>query len=207
MSSERLPENRKVMFFFGFIIFSSFIIGLSMILMGAYGSENFPLWFLGILIPLGVIILSLIFLITFTVLKLRKERREDKNYIPDEPFLASFRRLFRKKQDDNLVEANYSAIPLTDRSYGRFGPNLDDQSNIDHQLDITIRDTTLGVSINSYLYDGKIRKEKCGICKLVLTSDDNIVQCSKCKNLFHKEHIESWLQTNKQCPICNFLFS
>jgi hypothetical protein len=202
MSSEGIPENRKVLFVFGFITFSSIVIGLSMVLLGTFGPDNFPMWFLGILIPLCVVIITLIILITITALRIRKERRESENYIPNVPFFASFKRLFRKKSDDDLLEAEYSSIPVSERSYGRFGPGSDDQTNLEHQINVAIRETPSEVLIKSYLYVGKTGKEKCGICKLEFTPDDRKIQCPKCKTLFHFEHIEYWLQKNEKCPIC-----
>ncbi|NHK30235.1 MAG: hypothetical protein FK730_02710 [Asgard group archaeon] len=206
MQSEQMPENQKTHLTFGFLCLSIIIIGLALIFLGIFGYDFYSQWYIGILIPLGVIIITLIILITLTALRMRKERKEDENYIPNEPFFASFKRLFRKKSDDELLEAEYSSIPVSERSYGRFGPGSDNQSNLEHQLNVTTRETSSGISIDSYLYEGKTGKEKCGICKLEFTSDDRIIQCPKCKTLFHFEHIEYWLQKNEKCPVCSYLF-
>jgi len=40
----------------------------------------------------------------------------------------------------------------------------------------------------------------CGICKQDITED--MVFCPICRNTFHFSHLKSWLQTNKNCPMC-----
>lgn len=52
-------------------------------------------------------------------------------------------------------------------------------------------------------YKGDIEGKTCAICKLELRSGQKIVQCSLCDNLFHEEHLVSWLLDNTDCPVCN----
>ena len=42
----------------------------------------------------------------------------------------------------------------------------------------------------------------CSICKLELRRNQSILQCPFCKHLFHREHIEEWLETKTECPVC-----
>ena len=57
-----------------------------------------------------------------------------------------------------------------------------------------------------YLYNGKIMTEICQICKLELRKNQKICQCPGCESLFHKEHLEEWLETESECPVCKFKF-
>ncbi len=57
--------------------------------------------------------------------------------------------------------------------------------------------------LGKMVFKGKILKEdKCAICKLSVKKSQNIVQCPKCLNLFHYEHLNSWFKNNKKCPVC-----
>lgn len=56
-------------------------------------------------------------------------------------------------------------------------------------------------------YDGDVDGKICSICKLELRSKQKILQCPFCGYLFHKDHLVEWLQTNKDCPVCNNLIS
>lgn len=205
MASEKIPENQKVHLTFGLLCVATIIISLVLIFVGIYGYDFFSAWYLGILIPLGVIVTILILVIISTAIKAVNERKKDEDYIP-KPFFTDLRRLFRKKQNEEFSDASYSSIPLTNRNYGRFGPGSIDQTNLNQQLSISIVDTSSHISINSFIFEGKAGKEKCGICKLAFTSGDIIIQCPNCKKLYHKEHLESWFQTNKHCPICDYPF-
>ena len=51
-------------------------------------------------------------------------------------------------------------------------------------------------------FDGIIEDKYCSICKLELREKQRVLQCPYCENLFHKEHIEEWLQNNTKCPVC-----
>ena len=52
-------------------------------------------------------------------------------------------------------------------------------------------------------YVGGIEGKSCSICKLALRKKQKIYQCPYCGYLFHKEHIEEWLENHEDCPVCN----
>ena len=56
--------------------------------------------------------------------------------------------------------------------------------------------------LTKYLYQGKITNEICQICKLTLRKKQKICQCPGCNSLFHKNHLEEWLETENNCPVC-----
>ena len=43
--------------------------------------------------------------------------------------------------------------------------------------------------------------ELCPICRGIVTSEKTL-KCSSCGRLFHKEHLEEWMNTNRNCPVC-----
>ena len=49
----------------------------------------------------------------------------------------------------------------------------------------------------------KLKEEKCAICKLNIKPLETIVQCPDCLSLFHKEHLDDWLEKTKKCPVCS----
>lgn len=49
----------------------------------------------------------------------------------------------------------------------------------------------------------QLKEEKCSICKLNIKPLEIIVQCSECLSLFHKEHLDDWLEKTKKCPVCS----
>ncbi|MHA2101480.1 MAG: hypothetical protein ACW99A_22725, partial [Candidatus Kariarchaeaceae archaeon] len=45
----------------------------------------------------------------------------------------------------------------------------------------------------------------CGICKqdvVETTIDENLINCNMCKASYHKNHLQIWLQIEKDCPVC-----
>lgn len=56
-------------------------------------------------------------------------------------------------------------------------------------------------------YTGEKSGKVCMICKLEIRKGQKIMQCKECLSVFHKEHIEEWLETNKDCPVCNIIIS
>ncbi len=52
-------------------------------------------------------------------------------------------------------------------------------------------------------YYGDDKNKKCSICKLELRKRQQKVQCNKCLSIFHKEHLEDWLENKDSCPVCN----
>lgn len=58
------------------------------------------------------------------------------------------------------------------------------------------------VSIDSLIYTGKPGSQTCGICKLTFREDQSICTCPYCESLFHKNHLEEWLISDKDCPVC-----
>ena len=44
--------------------------------------------------------------------------------------------------------------------------------------------------------------QKCTICQGLIKRGDNILECSNCNNLAHKNHMLQWLKIKEECPIC-----
>jgi hypothetical protein len=160
-----------------------------------------------ILIPIGVALLIAITIVIYNVVKIVKTQKEDENYIPEEPLLVSIRRFFRRKKGDSS-NIDETTIPLGNRSYNRFGSGSESTNEIENQLNITISQTELDKNINleQYILQLKIEGQSCSICKLVLEKKDTIVQCPNCKSLFHFEHMDYWLETDDNCPVCSYKF-
>ena len=57
-------------------------------------------------------------------------------------------------------------------------------------------------NIERLIYKGNIEGKVCAICKLDLRKKQKIVACPQCQTLFHKEHLEEWLEKEEKCPIC-----
>ncbi len=51
-------------------------------------------------------------------------------------------------------------------------------------------------------YNGEMKNKICSICKLAVRKKQQIVQCNKCLNIFHKKHLEEWLEKKDSCPVC-----
>lgn len=45
-------------------------------------------------------------------------------------------------------------------------------------------------------------EELCLICRSPTTEDKDTIICPYCEGSFHRDHLEDWLQGNKQCPLC-----
>lgn len=43
---------------------------------------------------------------------------------------------------------------------------------------------------------------RCMICKLEIRNKQLAYQCPICLSYFHKEHLEEWLESNPECPVC-----
>lgn len=57
------------------------------------------------------------------------------------------------------------------------------------------------------VFDDKIEKKVCGICKLAFEANQRKISCSNCNSLFHEKHLIIWLSKNPTCPICMKDFS
>jgi len=44
--------------------------------------------------------------------------------------------------------------------------------------------------------------QKCTICQGLIKRGDNILECTACNNLAHKDHMLQWLKIKEECPIC-----
>ena len=42
----------------------------------------------------------------------------------------------------------------------------------------------------------------CPISKMKFNYDDEVVQCTNCKFVFHKHHLDNWMTTKQSCPVC-----
>lgn len=45
-------------------------------------------------------------------------------------------------------------------------------------------------------------KNICMICKLKITINEMVYKCPYCDNHFHENHLDEWLNTSKNCPVC-----
>ena len=61
----------------------------------------------------------------------------------------------------------------------------------------------LRLSMLNFSHD--FREQKCSICLLDLDVNSQVVQCTKCEKLFHKNHFINWLSENEVCPNCKNL--
>lgn len=67
---------------------------------------------------------------------------------------------------------------------------------------VTIDEEVKEISLDSLIYDEEIMDARCGVCKLTFITNQVVVFCPNCENLFHKEHLSDWL---KQKPLCPFV--
>jgi predicted RNA-binding Zn-ribbon protein involved in translation (DUF1610 family) len=44
--------------------------------------------------------------------------------------------------------------------------------------------------------------EKCTVCGLQLTRDDNVARCPHCGNPAHRTHLLEWIHRRNRCPVC-----
>lgn len=130
----------------------------------------------------GMSILSVIGLIVY-----RKKNRLQKEHF------AEMRELrIQRSSEERLVKLLLETDELVDESRReRLGTRKKSLSLVTRR------------EYNLTIYDGEVQNEKCSICKLNLRKKQQIVQCNKCLNLFHKKHLEDWLEKKDSCPVCN----
>jgi len=58
------------------------------------------------------------------------------------------------------------------------------------------------ILINVKRYEGKTAGKMCGVCKLEVRSDQELMICVKCLTIFHIDHLSDWLKSAKVCPVC-----
>ncbi|NHJ49964.1 MAG: hypothetical protein FK733_19385 [Asgard group archaeon] len=193
---------------FGVILIISFVvIGLVFGVEGIQGDSDFSMVIMGVMFAAGLVVLIVILIIYFSFRERSKLQKGDDEKIPSEPLRVSVKRFFRRKRKESL-ESSQSTIPVSDRSYGRFGPGSQSTNEIESQLNVTISKTEIDKKINLEQYITRLESniENCSICKLTLDSKDTIVKCPKCNSVFHFEHLEYWLETNDKCPVCGFKY-
>ncbi|MHA1505300.1 MAG: RING finger protein, partial [Candidatus Heimdallarchaeota archaeon] len=52
------------------------------------------------------------------------------------------------------------------------------------------------------IFKGKIKDERCPICKLELRDGQEILACPQCKTPFHENHLIQWMDSENSCPVC-----
>lgn len=65
------------------------------------------------------------------------------------------------------------------------------------------RKLILNYKKKSLVFKGKIKDEKCPICKLELRDNQNILVCPQCKTLYHEDHLIQWIDKENCCPVCD----
>jgi len=58
-------------------------------------------------------------------------------------------------------------------------------------------------NLERFVFKGDIKGKICKICKLDLRKKQKVVACPQCQSLFHKEHLEEWLEKSQNCPVCS----
>lgn len=58
------------------------------------------------------------------------------------------------------------------------------------------------IRLNSNIVGKWVKKERCIICFMDISNDDNILRCPHCDQPAHKTHITDWLLTKQYCPVC-----
>lgn len=48
---------------------------------------------------------------------------------------------------------------------------------------------------------------RCNICYLPIHNQTTQMNCPRCFNSFHRDHLAAWLLQNKKCPICREVLS
>lgn len=43
----------------------------------------------------------------------------------------------------------------------------------------------------------------CVICRREIQPKEELIQCAKCQNKFHKKHLAIWINQKNECPICH----
>ena len=76
--------------------------------------------------------------------------------------------------------------------------------NIDESSEVNMGFNPQEYEIKAIVFEGGISGEKCQICKLELRKDQIILKCPSCDKLFHRNHLEEWLQKTTECPVCGF---
>ncbi|NHJ86853.1 MAG: hypothetical protein FK734_15430 [Asgard group archaeon] len=44
--------------------------------------------------------------------------------------------------------------------------------------------------------------QRCSVCKLPISKDDQTASCPKCKSIAHLSHLHEWVKTQGKCPTC-----
>lgn len=45
--------------------------------------------------------------------------------------------------------------------------------------------------------------QTCPISKMKFSLNQEFVQCTNCKWMFHRQHLDNWMIKKRSCPICN----
>lgn len=80
-------------------------------------------------------------------------------------------------------------------------------SNCGASLTHGLNDSTpLGIEVRTKprKHIGAVAKhgEKCTVCGLQLTQDDDVVWCPHCGNPAHRNHLLEWIHRRSRCPVC-----
>lgn len=54
------------------------------------------------------------------------------------------------------------------------------------------------------LVDIKLKKklDVCSICKWLIHSKDDLIECPRCNSPFHQNHLLEWIKMKGDCPVC-----
>jgi Zn finger protein HypA/HybF involved in hydrogenase expression len=194
MSLRELPETKGLSIF---AIIGSIIalVGLVTfgIVMGFYTNE-IPVIYL---IPVYLFLIFIIIRHSINIYKLSRKDESLKYLIPKEKQLKAKKRFFadlipKRKKD------MYS-LPTNQQNTAHSAVEID-------KLTISIVETEneRTRALKKYLLSDIPTNISCGICKLIIDAKEEIIQCPSCQTHFHYEHIDYWLLSSKNCPVCGY---
>lgn len=178
MTFEKLKNIlSKVIFFLAFFIIITVVL---FVLSDNINIANFA-FLVNIMLFFTLFVLGVIIFVT---IKIRKIKKEEEIKEAEKREMDSDERLENLLEDvDQFInESRRERIGLTTR-----------------KSKSALKKTRLNIDN----YKGKIKNQKCSICKLELRKKQKIIQCTECLSLFHQEHLEEWLKNESACSVCN----
>lgn len=101
------------------------------------------------------------------------------------------------------------AMDLTVYGNNIWNANNEDQEDIEELEDVEVLTSVSELNNNSvisiYDKDSEYLNKFCPICQDDI-EDQTIIRTINCNHIFHHKCIDIWLETNKNCPLCNFTF-
>lgn len=158
------------------------------------------------LMIIGSFILVVTLLIQFIIFVRRKIRSREVH--PRDRLIPSIRHSISITKQKSIPKAGKLRMEdQRQRFYNRFGSYEKELQLSSQAFPVSMDEKVIVISLDSLIYDEEILHERCGVCKLTFITNQVVVFCPNCENLFHKEHLSEWLKQKPYCPVCSYNFS